>query len=173
MGAVGMAIQRHLAEPSEFYHCRAQHIHGVSTVSRVTNTRRDPSLLAPAWSPMMWGMSKRDGKSYFKVFAIEDKTVILAMPSRKPHPKSIPERGKIDEDGVWYWFIEGHDDLENYKQEVRHLIFGTLANAINVKRALRRQVEEKLAGLTQQVEALKEQLDRIEQKIDSRMEGSR
>jgi len=41
-----------------------------------------------------------------------------------------------------------------------------VANDINFKRALRRQIEPKLDALAREVAALKEQLDRIERKFD-------
>ena len=99
-------------------------------------------------------MGKREGKAYYKVFALADGTVILGMPTRKPHPKSLRGKDKIDDDGVWCWFTEGHDDIDGFKQEIKPLVYSTIANKINVKRALREQVETKLDDLSRQMALL-------------------
>lgn len=47
----------------------------------------------------------------------------------------------------------------------KHLVYSTIANHINVKRALRGQVEPSLDVLARDVAALKQQLDRIERSL--------
>lgn len=99
---------------------------------------------------------------------MENGPAILGIPTKKPHPKTLASRGgKVDEDGVWYSIIEDQDSLEAYKLEVKHLVYSTIANHINVKRALREQVEQRLESLTRDVAALKEQLDHLEGKLDA------
>ena len=113
-------------------------------------------------------MSKRDRRPYFKTFALENGPAILGIPTKKPHPKTLASRGgKVDPDGVWYSITEDYESIEVYKLEVKHLVYSTIANDINVKRALRQQVEGRLASLARDVSALKEQLDRIERKLDT------
>ncbi|HEY2585190.1 MAG TPA: hypothetical protein VGI81_05445, partial [Tepidisphaeraceae bacterium] len=97
----------------------------------------------------------------------DDRTVVLAIPTRKPHPKSLGRGNEIDGDGVWRWFIEGHEDVHAYRQEVKHLVYATAANKINVKRALREQVEGKLDAVAQEIASLRGQLERMEQKLDA------
>lgn len=110
-------------------------------------------------------MKKKKEQAFFKVFSLKDKTVFLALPTRKPHPKSLGGE-KIDDEGIWCWYIEGEEELNGYKAEVKHLVYSTIANNLNVKRAIRKQVEPRLIALTKQVSSLKDQLDRIERKID-------
>jgi hypothetical protein len=113
-------------------------------------------------------MSKRDRRAYFKTFSLENGPTILGIPTKKPHPKTLESRGgTIDEDGVWYSMIEDHESLDLYKLEVKHLVYATIATDINVKQALRRQVESKLTSLAQAVDALKAQLDGVERLLDT------
>jgi hypothetical protein len=58
------------------------------------------------------------------------------------------------------------DGLGSYKLELKHFVYSTIATEINVKRALRRQVEGKIDTLFQDIAALKRQVDRIERKIE-------
>src|SRR5690348_3137068 len=102
-------------------------------------------------------MSKRDGKTYFTVFALRDGTVTSVLESKKPSKRSLCRGQKIDEDGVFCEYItdartyEGHTDAQRIQKHI------TIAAAINMKRALRRQVEPRLSALARDVRALKEQ----------------
>jgi hypothetical protein len=111
-------------------------------------------------------MSKRDRRAYFKTFELANGTALLAIPMRKPHPKSI-HMGirRMDEDGVCWVFAEDYADIEAYTQQARHFIHSTIATSINVKRAIRQQVEPKLDALNRNVAALAEQLRRIERML--------
>ena len=113
-------------------------------------------------------MSKRDRKAYFKTFELTNGTALLAIPMRKPHPKSVKIGiSRMDEDGVCWVFTDDYNDIEGYTQETRNFIHSTLATSINVKRAIRQQVEPKLDAPSRNVAALKDQVARIEQKLDS------
>lgn len=69
---------------------------------------------------------------------------------------------------MWQWFIEGHDDIDGFNADAKRFIHCTIANNINVKRALRQQVETNLDRLSLQFALIEEQLDRIERKLDAR-----
>lgn len=68
-------------------------------------------------------MSKRNRKAYFKTFELTDGTALLAIPRRKPHPKSIKIGiRRMDEDGVCCVFTDDYSDIEGYTQEARNFI---------------------------------------------------
>ena len=101
---------------------------------------------------------------YYKVFAMKDGTVLLALPGRKPSKASLYKRERIDEDGIYRWYVHNNRDYMTMR-DWNSKPFETIANCLNFRRALRAQVEPKLDELQEQVAALKQQLDRIEEKL--------
>jgi hypothetical protein len=81
---------------------------------------------------------------------------------------SNARRRQLDEDGVVYSILVEYDDVERYPMEVKHLVWGTIANDMNMRQALREGVEGRLESLAGDVSALKKQLDRIEKKLDAK-----
>jgi len=119
---------------------------------------------------MMAIMRNPNRKPYFKAFCLKDGTPFMAIPTRRPLPKTLANLGEqIDEDGVWNRMRHEDEELDEFINSARHLVYATIANALNVNRAIRRQVEPKLANLTEQVTFLNERLGRIEQKLDAVM----
>jgi hypothetical protein len=110
-------------------------------------------------------MSKRDGKSYFTVFALKDGTVASVLESRKPSKRALGRGKRIDDDGVYREYVTDATTYDNHTDAQRIQKHITIATAINVKRALRQLVVPRLDRLAEQVSALQAQLDRIEQKL--------
>ncbi len=69
--------------------------------------------------------------------------------------------------GVGNWMPHDEKELDRFIDTAKHLAYATIANSINMKRALRSQVEQKLNALIKQVAALKEQLDCMERKMNA------
>jgi hypothetical protein len=106
---------------------------------------------------------KRAKQVYYEVFALQDGTILLAAPTRKPVKNALNPRARSDEDGIHQWFIQQHKDYERLPQWTGGgTPFYTLANYLNVKRLLRSQVEAKLNAIGGQMAELKAQFDRIE-----------
>ncbi|GEM_PF-1863343 len=111
-------------------------------------------------------MSKRDHKTYYKVFALRDGTVTSVLETRKPSKRTLGREPKIDEDGVFLEYptdaitFEEHTDAQRIQKHI------TIATAINVKRAVRKLVLPPLAAITEELSAIRRQLDRIERKLD-------
>jgi hypothetical protein len=113
-------------------------------------------------------MRQQQSKTYFKVFCLKDRTPFMALPTRKPLEKTLNSWGEqIDEDGVWRWLPHDDKELDRFIDTARHLTYATIANSINMKRAIRTQAEPKLNALIKQVAAIKEQLDRMERKMNA------
>jgi hypothetical protein len=97
-------------------------------------------------------------KVHYEVLALTDGTILIACPGRKP-PRTRQYPEKEDEDGVCRRHVAiDHEMLQRMNSNP----FGIAAVALNVKKALRTQVESRLGILQQQVVGLKEQLARIE-----------
>jgi len=122
---------------------------------------------------------RKDGKVYYRVFAMKDGTIFVALPDRKPTKKSLWPGEVIDEDGIYRWWVEGVKDYPELYNGTRPNPHSILAMNLNVKRALRSQVEPRLSEIQKQVSAMQtqisetqnqilavqKQLDRIEEKL--------
>lgn len=107
-------------------------------------------------------MRKKKGVGYYKAFTLQDGTVLLAMPTHKPHPHSLGRKKQIPEDGLWWEMVETPKDLQAYVQGARHLVYSTIANRLNLRRILADRIETRLDALATQIEVLNERLERIE-----------
>jgi hypothetical protein len=106
----------------------------------------------------------KNKKVHYEVFALRDGTILAAGPGRKiPTCRVYPE--PEDEDGVCRWHTElDFDSLKSWKTNP----MGVLAVVLNVRKAIRAQVEPRLELLQQQMATLREQLDRIEKGLEAK-----
>jgi hypothetical protein len=116
-------------------------------------------------------MRKKE-KVYYRVIAMKDGAILVAMPDRKPAKKSLRPGEAIDEDGIYRCYVEGVKDYPDIYNGTRPNPVSILATNLNIKRALRRQVEPRLdaiqnqvAEMQDQMSAVQKQLDRIEKKL--------
>jgi hypothetical protein len=74
---------------------------------------------------------------------------------------------QVDEEGVWRWFYDKPEEelhLTKHGSIIRNV---RIATALNVRRAIREQVGQRLAAFETAAADMKSQLSRIEQKLDS------
>lgn len=107
-------------------------------------------------------MSKfKQRPTYYSVHALRDGTIWFAEQTRKPRTTRhfTPE---IDGDGIHNWFLDEEEPtrLTDWGKGLRH---GAVVNRLNVKRAIREQVEPKLDELLNLVRELSERVSRLEE----------
>jgi hypothetical protein len=102
---------------------------------------------------------------YYKVFALKDGTVYFVSLSRKPRKTKHGPRPEIDEEGICTWFIEKErpSDITDWAKGAWHT---AVATTLSVKRIVRLQVQPRLDRIEGDVQALGEQMKRLENKID-------
>lgn len=110
---------------------------------------------------------KRD--VHYVALAYRDGAVIACYPERKPSDKKMKEDGlRIDPDLV---FRERHyrcDEFRAGELEQRVRTCDLLSNRINTRRALREIVLPRLDELETKLDAMQEQLDRMEKLLTSK-----
>ncbi len=106
-------------------------------------------------------------KVYYRVQALQDGTITLAMPERKPR-RTRSSDPKIDEDGIffWGWHEEKDDEPSRFTDWAKGVWYTCVATALNMKRIVRQQVEGRLDSQQQEIAAIREQLTRMEEKLD-------
>lgn len=101
--------------------------------------------------------------TYYHVSCLRDLTVLGAYPVRKPTPHMLKrDRRRIDEDNVCAEFETAGDNLRDVNNDTRTRFQDIVANALNVRRAIRELVLPRLLELESQVADLRARLDRIE-----------
>ncbi len=104
---------------------------------------------------------------YSYTFGFHDGAVIGAGPNRKPSEKRVKSDGLwIDDDSVFQEYLYSPTDWCSWEPEKRTKTVEVLANRLNTRRAIRELVLPELRSLHQSIELLRDQLDRIERKID-------
>jgi hypothetical protein len=103
---------------------------------------------------------------HFFALRLRDGTVLGGYPIRKPSGRKIKEyKIRIDEENICEEHQISESDLrEEYIDEVRFRYHDVIANNLNVLRALRQHLLPRIESLQTQLDAMKAQLDRIEQK---------
>lgn len=102
--------------------------------------------------------------AYFSVHALQDGTIVLAVPTRKPM-KTKKSKPSIDEDGIWRWFLE--DTPDRFGDRGKSAWYSAVTNCLNTRRIIRQRVEPKLVELIDRLEAVQKQITRLEEKIDA------
>jgi hypothetical protein len=105
-------------------------------------------------------------KAYFSVFALKDGTIYLVNPTRRPRKTKYSSAPRIDEDGICNWYLEKEVLPRDMVDWLKGSFHSTVATSFNVKRIVRQQVERRLDRVESDLHALREQLGRIESKID-------
>jgi len=102
---------------------------------------------------------------YYKVFALKDGTVYFVSVSRKPRKTKYGPRPQIDEEGICTWFIEKDrpSDITDWAKGAWH---SAVATCLNVKRIVRLQIQPRFDRIEVEVQTLREQMERLEKKID-------
>jgi hypothetical protein len=105
-------------------------------------------------------------KAYYSVFALKDGTIYLAIQTRKPRQTKNSGHLKNDEDGIHNWYVEKEmpKGLNDCGKGTLHT---SLATCLNVKSIVRQQVEPRLDRIERETRTLREQMERVEQKIDA------
>jgi hypothetical protein len=112
-------------------------------------------------------------KVYYRVQALQDGTITIAMPERKPR-KTRSSDPQIDEDGIffWGWHEEKDDEPSRFTDWAKGVCYTCVATALNVKRIVRQQVEARLDVQQQEIASIHEQLTRIEEKLDRLLDAA-
>jgi hypothetical protein len=104
---------------------------------------------------------------------LADGVVLSAFPVRKPSERAIKEtKRRIDKDNVCRETGINSKEFSNIDNENRFRFQGLIAAALNTRRALREMVLPEIAALIAEIALLREQLGRIESKIENRAPDS-
>ena len=79
----------------------------------------------------------RQRPAYYAVFGLKDGTIFGALQTRKPLKKSLHPGERIDEDGVYRWFVYKANKFQNLSDReviMRHV---GMAGRLNTRRAIR------------------------------------
>jgi hypothetical protein len=106
-------------------------------------------------------------KAYYTVSMLKDGIIWLANQTRKPRGGRGWRAPRSDEDGIWRALVDKVDDDKDWHEWVEIVRSVNIATGLNVRRAIRQQVECNLLAANQRLDALEVQMKRIEQKIDS------
>ncbi len=87
---------------------------------------------------------KTTGQVHYTCSALKDGTILVAVPKRKPLKKGLYKGERIDEDGISRWSVETTRDYRNMREWPRGDPYEVIANCLNMKRVVRRQVEPRL-----------------------------
>ena len=112
---------------------------------------------------------------HYTVFMLRDGTVTSAMPVRKPAARTLKrDRIRVDPDGVITEYgSSGIQYSTTCPLGERPRFLDIFAVNLNTRRAIRALVLPELAGLREEVRALRSQLDRIETAIAAIAQPSR
>lgn len=97
--------------------------------------------------------------AFYQVFAVKDGIIWHATQTAKP--SGIGRRGgpRPDEDGIHLWHLDDLRTHEPFTPIAKVVSAATIASCLNVKRALREQVEQRLERIQQQLEVVLSRLD--------------
>jgi hypothetical protein len=101
-------------------------------------------------------------KTYYTVTALQDGTILFAFQKRKPMKSSVRGHPKIDEDGIYDWYIEKQEEAQRYTDWGKGVHHSAIVNCLNTKRIIRERVETRLDRIESQLASIAEQLARIE-----------
>src|SRR5262245_3731669 len=106
-------------------------------------------------------------KAYWRVQATRDGIIWFAYQTRKPTKRGRRKEPEIDEDGICDWYFAQDDkDANRFTDWAKTLWHVSLATALNMKRIVRQQIGSRLDQLEKKMEALQEQLNRIERAME-------
>jgi hypothetical protein len=106
-------------------------------------------------------------KAYWRVQATRDGIIWFAYQTRKPTKRGRQKEPEIDEDGICDWYYEPNDkNSERLTDWAKTLWHVSLATALNMKRTVRLQVSTRLDKIEKALEAVQEQLSRIERAME-------
>lgn len=99
--------------------------------------------------------------AFYQVFAVKDGIIWHATQTAKP--PGIGRRGgpKPDEDGVHLWYVDDLRTHEPFTPTAKVVSAATIATCLNIKRALREQVEQRLERIERQLESVLSRLDKL------------
>ena len=101
---------------------------------------------------------------HYYVSSLYDGTVIGSFPERKPAPKVIKRDGlRIDEDGVCRERMGAGTELSDVRNETRTRFQDIIAVRLNTRRAIREMILPSLTKLQTDMDAMRSQLDHIQQ----------
>lgn len=111
-------------------------------------------------------MTKKRRPTYYQVFSLQDGTVLLAVPVRKPSARVLKDyRIKIDDDGVAEEYFMDTKWFRDAAQEDRQRRHDLVSNRLNMRRTIRELLIPRIAALEDHIAALQAQLDRIERHV--------
>jgi hypothetical protein len=94
--------------------------------------------------------------------ALKDGTVLFAYEDRKPYRRPGERDQFVDEDGCYGWSIMDAKYPAQNKDANRIIITTAMVNALNVRKAIRNQVEKRLDRIETQLSKVTEMLERLE-----------
>ena len=101
---------------------------------------------------------------HYSAFALRDGTIIASYPIRKPTPKAIKrDKLRIDEDGVSREWFTSSKEFFDFDKSVRIRLQDIISIRLNTRRTIREIMLPELAVLREEVQALGNQMNRIEQ----------
>lgn len=107
----------------------------------------------------------RKAKSYYSVFALKDGTVWFATEKRKPRASRTRKQVRIDEDGIFEWYIESPGEQESFTQIAKIVRGATLATRLNLRRTIREMVQPSLVLFEERLRLIEERLDQLLQRL--------
>ena len=97
--------------------------------------------------------------TYYTAHCLRDGTVIAAYPARKPSSRVLKRDGRrIDADNICQEFDTSGMELSDVRNEGRTRFQDIIANALNMRRAIRELVLPRLIALESEVAALRVEL---------------
>ena len=106
-------------------------------------------------------------KAYYNVQVTRDGIIVFAFERRRP----VKRRGrtpKTDPDGVCDEYADDPDEARRYTDWGKGVRMTAITTHLNIRRLLRKFVEPRLLALDQRLDALQDQLERIEAKLMKR-----
>src|SRR5262249_55681028 len=100
-------------------------------------------------------------KTYYKVTALQDGTILFAFQKRKPVKSSMHPKPQIDEDGIYDWYFEKQEEAQSYSDWGKGVHHSAIVNSLNTKRIIREQVETRLERIESQLVSIAEHLARL------------
>ena len=100
---------------------------------------------------------------HYTTITLHDGTVLSARPIRKPPDRTLKREGlSIDPDGVTIEYATAGMELSDVTNEARFRSLKVIAIYLNGRRALRELVLPPIAESRKEIQAMREQLERIE-----------
>ncbi len=118
------------------------------------------------------GSSMKPQPAYYSVHSTPDGTIVLAMPTRKPHRVPRSRKPPYDEDGCHNWFRWDWDD-PGRTDLAKSISYTALACQLNLQKTVRAQIEPRLDAIEKRLVELTVLVDRLTAALTATAPSSR